>query len=126
MNINISTLLLSTCLLAVSATHADKLTSCAAKKNEIETQLKDAQKHGHHYRVQGLQKALKENITHCDDTELKQKHLKKIQEKELKVQERQQELKIAKAKNNHIKIAKQQKKLTEAQVELNEAKQALK
>jgi len=113
-------------LLAMSSTtYAGQLTGCAAKKNELETQITYAKKHDNTYRIQGLEKALKEINENCTDESLKTKRMKKITEKEQKVAERKHDLKEAKETGNPDKIKKKERKLETAVNELSEAKNEL-
>lgn len=125
MKLNKILIILSTIIIPFTAVNAEKPTGCAAKKQNIETQIKYAKDAGNTNRVRGLEKALAETNAHCTDTNLTQQRQQKINEKERKVQKRQQELNEAKSKNDAQKIAKKQKKLAEAQTELNEAKRNL-
>lgn len=125
MKLNKTLIILSTIIIPFTAVNAEKPTGCAAKKQNIETQIKYAKDAGNTNRVRGLEKALAETNAHCTDTNLTKQRQQKINEKERKVQKRQQELNEAKSKNDAQKIAKKQKKLAEAQTELNEAKRNL-
>ena len=122
MKLNTTFIILSACLIPFTTVNAENLKGCAAKKQNIETQIKYAKDAGNTNRVQGLEKALEETKRHCSETTLKNQRQQKINEKEAKVQKRQQELNEAKAKNDAKKVAKKQKKLAEAQAELKEAK----
>ena len=121
---------LSFCLLpfTFTAAHATSdLTGCAAKKQEIETQLSFARQHNNSGQVAGLEKALSEVNAHCTDSGLLQQRQEEVAEKKVKVQEREQELAKAQAEGRSAsKIEKRQQKLAEARQELQEAEQALK
>ncbi|MEL7696242.1 MULTISPECIES: DUF1090 domain-containing protein [Pantoea] len=105
---------------------SDDLTGCAAKKQEIETQLSYARQHNNTHQTAGLEKALSEVKAHCTDSGLLQQRQEKVAEKKQKVQERQQELAKAQAEGRSAsKIEKRQQKLAEARQELQEAEQAL-
>ena len=95
---------------------------CAAKKAEIETQLSYAKQYGNSYRIHGLERALAKNTQYCNDAELRQKHAKKVAEKQQKVTERENDLARAKQQGDAKKIEKQQRKLQKAIAELNEVK----
>lgn len=122
-------LILSFCLLPATFTvaqAASDLTGCAAKKQEIETQLSYARQHNNTHQTAGLEKALSEVDAHCTDSGLLQQRQQKVAEKKQKVQERQQELATAQAEGRSAsKIEKRQQKLAEARQELQEAEQAL-
>lgn len=113
----------STFLLSITTVNAEVLKGCAAKKNDIEVQLKYAQARGNVHEIKGLEKALKENISKCNDQSLKNERKLKVLEKEKKVSKIEMELQ--KEKGNIDKIAKKQKKLQNAKEELNEAKKQL-
>ncbi|OTG88405.1 hypothetical protein B9T31_01340 [Acinetobacter sp. ANC 4558] len=115
----------ATCLIPFTAIKAEQLQGCAAKKHNIERQLQYAKQAGNTYQIQGLERALEKTTTYCNDKNLNNQQLKKIAEKERKVEKRQQELNQAQAKNDLKKITKSQKKLAEAQAELKEAKRNL-
>jgi uncharacterized protein HemX len=125
MKLNKIFLILSAVFIPLTAVNAGTPTGCAAKKQNIEAQLKYAKDAGNTNQVRGLEKALAETNAHCTDANLTKQRQQKINEKERKVQKRQQELNEAKSKNDAQKIAKKQKKLAEAQTELNEAKRDL-
>jgi uncharacterized protein YlxW (UPF0749 family) len=108
-----------------STTYAAQLTGCAAKKNELETQIMYAKKYDNTDRIRGLEKALKEVNENCTDESLKTKRMKRITEKEEKVSERELELKEAKETGNSDKIKKKERKLEDAINELSEAKNEL-
>lgn len=125
MKLNKIFLIISAVFIPFTAVNAENPTGCAAKKQNIETQIQHAKNAGNTNRVRGLEKALAETKAHCTDTNLTKQRQQKIDDKERKVQKRQQELNEAKGKNDTQKIAKKQKKLAEAQAELNEAKRNL-
>jgi hypothetical protein len=116
------TLLVTTMLLfSFSAVHAETSKGCAAKQQNIETQLKYAKARGNAHEVRGLQKALNENIEHCQDANLQAQREQKILEKQRKVSQIEAELEKQKALGNPIKIEKQRYKLKKAQLELDQA-----
>lgn len=125
MKLNKLILVLTTCLIPLTAVQAETIKGCAAKKQNIETQLKYAKDAGNIAQVRGLEKALKENTEHCNDNSLNNKRNKKIQEKEQKVEKAKRELQEAKSKGDTNKITKKQDKLNKAQAELNQAKKNL-
>ena len=91
------------------------------KQQEIQKQIDEARAHKNQNRVDGLEKALRENKAHCTDAGLKAENQKRVEEKREKVAEREQELKEVQAKGDHEKIIKKQQKLEEAKSELKEA-----
>ncbi|QZX97919.1 DUF1090 domain-containing protein (plasmid) [Pantoea alfalfae] len=122
-------LTLTLCLspLAFTAAHAaSNLTGCAAKQQEIETQLSFARQHNNTHQVAGLEKALREVDQNCTEESLLKQRQEKVAEKKFKVQEREEELAEAKAEGRSAsKIQKREDKLAEAREELKEAEQAL-
>jgi len=122
-------LTLSLCLLPLTftAAHAaSALTGCAAKKQEIETQLSFARQHNNTHQVAGLETALREVEQNCTEGSLLKQRQEKVAEKKVKVQEREQELAKAKAEGRSAsKIQKREDKLADARQALKEAEQAL-
>lgn len=122
MKITLSALVLAPVMLFTTASFAaPQPESCVTKQHEIQKQIDEARLHKNENRVDGLEKALRENKAHCTDAGLKAENQKRVEEKREKVREREQELKEAQANGNHEKIAKKQQKLEEAQSELKEA-----
>lgn len=119
----------SLCLLPLTfpAAHAaSALTGCAAKKQEIETQLSFARQHNNTHQVAGLKTALREVDQNCTEGSLLKQRQEKVAEKKVKVQEREQELAKAKTEGRSAsKIQKREDKLVNARQELKEAEQAL-
>lgn len=119
----------SLCLLPLTfpAAHASPaLTGCAAKKQEIETQISFARQHNNAHQVAGLEKALREVDQNCTEGSLLKQRQEKVAEKKVKVQERERELEKAKAEGRSAsKIQKREDKLADTRRELKEAEQAL-
>ncbi|WOE30954.1 MULTISPECIES: DUF1090 domain-containing protein [unclassified Acinetobacter] len=99
---------------------------CEAKRQQIATQLKYAEKANNTAQIQGLQRALERNRQYCNDDHLQQKRQQKVQEKAHKVAKLQAELAEQKSLANTDKIIEKEKKLAKAQAELNHAQQQLK
>lgn len=118
-------LIITASLLSISTVNAEVLKGCAAKKQDIETQLKYAQSRGNTHGIKGLEKALKENIAKCNDSSLKYEREQKVLEKQRKVSKLELELQKEKQKGDTRKIMKKQTKLQNAQQELKEAKSQL-
>lgn len=118
-------LIITVSLLSISTVNAEVLKGCAAKKQDIEIQLKYAQSRGNTYEIKGLEKALKENIAQCNDSSLKYEREQKVLEKQRKVSKLELELQKEKEKGDARKIMKKQTKLQNAQQELKEAKSQL-
>ena len=71
--------------LTFTAAHAASgLTGCAAKKQEIETQLSFARQHNNTHQVAGLEKALSEVNQNCTESSLLKQRQEKVAEKKLK------------------------------------------
>ncbi|ADW75518.1 protein of unknown function DUF1090 [Rahnella aceris] len=122
MKITLSALTLVPALLFTTAAFAaPQPESCVTKQQEIQKQIDEARAHKNQNRVDGLEKALRENKAHCTDAGLKAENQKRVEEKREKVAEREQELKEVQAKGDHEKIIKKQQKLEEAKSELKEA-----
>ncbi|OCG72002.1 hypothetical protein A9G43_03410 [Gilliamella sp. Occ3-1] len=99
--------------------------TCESKKQSIEKQIGYVKKNNNSHQIQGLEKALSEVNEHCSNDDLEAKYNKRISEKSNKVAERTKELEQARAKGNKQKIIKQQTKLADAEMELDEAKTKL-
>ncbi|RJT46485.1 DUF1090 domain-containing protein [Rahnella woolbedingensis] len=122
MKLTLTALVLAPALLFTTVSFAaSQPESCVTKQNEIQKQIDEARAHKNQNRVDGLEKALRENKAHCTDAGLKAEKQKNIEEKHEKVAEREQELKEAQAKGDHDKVIKKQQKLDEAKSELKEA-----
>ena len=122
MKITLSALTLVPALLFTTAAFAaPQPESCVTTQQEIQKQIDEARAHKNQNRVDGLEKALRENKAHCTDAGLKAEHQKRVEEKREKVAEREQVLKEVQAKGDHEKIIKKQQKLEEAKSELKEA-----
>lgn len=120
-----SLFVVTTFLFSITAVNAEVLKGCAAKKQQIENQLQYAHSRGNVHEISGLQKALDENMSKCDDLNLKQKREQKVLEKQRKVEKIELEIQQANETQNINKIRKKQAKLKDAQQDLNEAKTEL-
>ena len=125
-------LIFITLLCTTTFTYAQDLQSCAAKKRNIENQLKHAMLRGNKNEIKGLERALKYNTENCNEKSLqaeieqkKQKKLDEVIESQRKVDKLKIELKQEIRFGNHNKISKKQKKLDKAQRKLKEAKAQL-
>lgn len=114
-------ILFLTTLVVSGVSHASY--NCQEKQYHIQRQIEYARQHGNIHRVAGLQQALEESKRHCSTNYLQDKHQHKVAKKQLKVQERENELKQAQQLGDQKKIAKKQKKLRQAQTKLLEAQQ---
>ncbi|KNC14091.1 hypothetical protein AC790_07765 [Pantoea sp. RIT-PI-b] len=124
-NTLISLSILFSALTVTSVQAANPATGCEAKKQDIQQELAMAREHGNAARIAGVERALRENDAHCTDSGLLKARQDKVAEKQLKVQEREQDLREAQAKGRSDKIDKQQRKLNDARAELKEAQEAL-
>jgi len=100
-------------------------TGCEAKRQDIEQQIDYARTHGNNHRIDGLEKALSELNANCTNEGLRAERESDIRKKELKVEQRRQELTEAQADGRKDKISNKQRKLEKAQAELDEAKSML-
>jgi len=110
---------------AFSATAAQAAGGCQQKQQAIQQELEMAREYGNKARINGLEKALRENQQHCTDAGLLQSQQEKVAEKQQKVAEREADLQKAQASGRRDKIEKQQRKLTEAREELADAQAEL-
>ncbi|MBM3070059.1 DUF1090 domain-containing protein [Enterobacter sp. RHBSTW-00994] len=92
---------------------------CMEKEKDIQREITYAEKHNNQNRINGLKKALSEVKANCSDSELRANHQKKIAAQKAEVTERRHDLQEAKEKGDADKITKREKKLKEAQEELN-------
>lgn len=125
-------LIFITLLCTTTFTYAQDLQGCAAKKRNIERQLKHAMLRGNKNEIKGLERALKYNTENCNEKDLqaeneqkKQKKLDKIIENQRKIDKLKIELEQEIRFGNHNEVLKKQKKLDKAQKELKEAKDQL-
>lgn len=100
--------------------------TCAAKAYDIEQQLAQARQHRNTGQIQGLETALHNVQTYCQDNDLRAKRQEKLAEKQAKVAERKAELHESQQSGADAdKIQKRQDKLAEAQQELHAAQQEI-
>lgn len=110
------TVLTLTLLTLASAAQASSL--CGEKEQNIQRQISYAEKHNNQHRVNGLKKALSEVRANCTDSQLIAEHQDKITRQKAKIAERQTDLDKARQKGDPEKVAKREKKLTEAESDL--------
>ncbi|CAN7751511.1 DUF1090 domain-containing protein [Burkholderia sp. CF099] len=92
---------------------------CDAKRTSIEREISYAQAHGNAKRVDGLETALAQMNANCTDAVLRSDAQRKVAAAEKKLSERQRELQQAKADGKSAKkIAERQHKVDEAHAEL--------
>ncbi|CPR14506.1 DUF1090 domain-containing protein [Brenneria goodwinii] len=92
--------------------------SCLQKEQEIQRQIEHARQSGNQHRVAGLEKALDGVKSHCTDEKLAAEHQDKIADQQAEIAERQRELSESKREGDPQKILKREKKLAEAEQEL--------
>lgn len=105
---------------SVGASAADtQLTGCAAKRESIRSELRQAKEQGLSDKVAGLTRALDEVNAHCRDSTLVERHNKKILKAQAKVNQTERSLRLAQEANKEPKkIAKLEGKLEKAKAEL--------
>ncbi|MFJ9451543.1 MULTISPECIES: DUF1090 domain-containing protein [unclassified Herbaspirillum] len=108
-----------------SAHAADALTGCAAKKQDVQSQLEQAHAHGNKAQEAKLKIAQKNLERNCTDEGLRREREADVKKKEDKVAARKADLDKAQAKGKEKKIAQQEKKLKDAEAELAKAKEEL-
>ena len=113
-----------TLFLAIAASGAasaadTQLAGCAAKRESIRSELRQAQEQGLSDKVAGLTRALDEVNAHCRDSTLVERHNKKIVKAQAKVNQTERSLRLAQEANKEPKkIAKLEGKLEKARAEL--------
>lgn len=96
-----------------------RLAGCAAKRESIRAELRDAQQMGNTNKVEGLSRALDENNANCRDDALVKRHNEKIIKAQAKVNQTDRSLRLAQEANKEPKkIAKLEGKLEKAKAEL--------
>lgn len=115
--------LLATPLFA--AEQAPQLTGCAAKRQDITTQIEQAKAAGNSNQQAGLEKALSEVTANCTDAGLLKQKEKKVLDAKQEVSRRTADLEKANSKGDPEKINKRKEKLAESRKELQEAQKDL-
>jgi len=110
-------------LLAAPVFAADEppLTGCAAKRQDISTQIEQAKANGNSDQQAGLEKALSEVTANCTDASLLKELENKVLDAKSEVSRRQKDLDKAVSKGDPDKINKRKDKLAEARQELKDA-----
>ena len=103
-------------LLVLTSLSASALAAspCQEKEQDIQREISYAEKHHNQSRIDGLRQ-VREN---CSDSKLKADHQQKIAKQREEIAERQRDLQEARKKGDADKINKRQHKLNEAQQEL--------
>ena len=113
-----------TLLVALAASGAasaaeTQLAGCAAKRESIRSELRQAKEQGLSDKVAGLTRALDEVNAHCSDNALIERHNKKVLKAQAKVNQTERSLRLAQEANKQPKkIAKLEGKLEKARAEL--------
>ena len=108
-----------------AAEQAPELTGCAAKRQEISTQIEHAKAAGNSSQQAGLEKALSEVNANCTDAGLLKEQEKKVLDAKREVSRRQADLDKATSKGDPDKINKRKDKLAESRKELQDEQQKL-
>ncbi|ROM43260.1 hypothetical protein BK648_17835, partial [Pseudomonas poae] len=98
---------------------------CAAKRQAISTQIEYAKVHGNSEQQAGLEKALSEVTTYCNDASLRKERENKVLDAKHEVSRRQADLDKAMKKGDADKINKRKDKLAESRKELQDAVEEL-
>lgn len=109
----------------LAAEEAPQLTSCAAKRQAISTQIEQAKAHGNSAQQAGLEKALSEVTANCTEASLKKERENKVLDAKHEVSRRQADLDKAMKKGDADKINKRKDKLAESRKELQDAVEEL-
>jgi hypothetical protein len=108
-----------------AAEQAPELTGCAAKRQDISTQIEQAKAAGNSNQQAGLKKALSEVTANCTDAGLLKEQEKKVLDAKREVSRRQADLDKANSKGDPEKINKRKDKLAESRKELQDEQQKL-
>ncbi len=109
------------CTPLMAAEDAPGLTGCAAKRQAISDQLEQARANGNSDQQAGLETALSEVTSNCNDASLKKERENKVLEARHEVSKRQADLEKAMSKGDPDKINSRKDKLAESRKELQEA-----
>ncbi|MDG9881444.1 DUF1090 domain-containing protein [Pseudomonas putida CSV86] len=101
------------------------LTGCAAKQQNISTQIEQARLHGNTEQQAGLERALSEVQANCTDAGLRKEREQKVLDARHEVAQRKKDLDKAMKKGDAEKINKRKDKLAEANKELQAAVEEL-
>ena len=115
-------------LLAASvfaAEQAPQLSGCAAKRQDITTQIENAKAAGNAGQQAGLEKALSEMNANCTDADLLKQQEQKVLDAKREVSRRQADLNKAMNKGDPEKIDKRKDKLAESRKELQDEQEKL-
>ncbi|KIU33454.1 DUF1090 domain-containing protein [Atlantibacter hermannii] len=110
------------CILFSTTAAVQAASLCQEKEQEILREISYAEKHHNQNRINGLNNALREVRANCSDSDLRAKHQQKISELHAEISERRAELKQAQQSGDREKISKRERKLKEAEEELQALK----
>ncbi|WP_213878596.1 DUF1090 domain-containing protein [Pseudomonas sp. dw_358] len=105
----------------LAAQTAPAMTGCAAKQQDIRTQIDQAKAAGNQNQLAGLEKALKQSNSHCTEASLKKERENKVLSARHEVAQRQADLDKAMKKGDADKINTRKEKLAASRKELQEA-----
>jgi hypothetical protein len=105
----------------MAAEEIPELTGCAAKRQDLSTQIEQAKAQGNSDQQAGLEKALSEVTAHCTDAALKKERENKALDAKHEVSRRQTDLEKAMKKGDSEKINTLKDKLANSRKELQEA-----
>ena len=108
-----------------AAEQAPEPSGCAAKRQDITTQLENAKAAGNTNRQAGLEKAFSEVNANCTDADLLKQQEQKVLDAKREVSRRQADLNKAMSKGDPEKIDKRKDKLAESRKELQEEQEKL-
>jgi hypothetical protein len=104
-----------------AADEAPPLTGCAAKRQDISTQVELAKANGNSDQQAGLEKALSEVTANCTDASLLKQLEQKVLDAKHDVSRRQSDLTKAMSKGDPDKVNKRKDKLAQSRKDLQDA-----
>lgn len=104
-----------------AADEAPQLTGCAAKRQDISTQIELAKANGNSDQQAGLEKALSEVTANCTDAALLKQLEQKVLDAKHDVSRRQSDLTKAMSKGDPDKVNKRKDKLAQSRKDLQDA-----
>lgn len=107
--------------LLFAAEDAPQPTGCAAKRQDISTQIEQAKANANSDQQAGLEKALSEVTVNCTDTPLLKQLEQKVLDAKHEVSRRQSDLNKAMSKGDPDKINKHKDKLAQSRKDLQDA-----
>jgi hypothetical protein len=108
-----------------AAEQAPELSGCAAKRQDITSQIENAKAAGNTNQQAGLQKALSELNANCNDVDVVKQQEQKVLDAKREVSRRQADLNKAMSKGDPEKIDKRKDKLAESRKELQDEQEKL-